>query len=301
MEVQGCYSQKTEERCKLMFSKTLCWIVTTLNLVKGILMLFVAYGNSERPLLNIGDAIESFLIEEDRYTRGMGLRSQAIQRKSGWWNANLQKFDTTRRRKFVAGSLCRPQVIMSLIYFNYNALYTSISLITEWDRFGKEQKGLRTSSPSQGHQRQTYFLQLPFRYSLPLTVFSGGLHWLISQSIFLVFIEVYDSAGNKDDDDTITSCGWSPVGVICVIVAGTIMVGLLVMSGFRRLRYGGIPVAGSCSAAISAACHPAPNEEPKLWIKALRWGVVSEPDSELPHCSFSSRKIDAPSEGKMYR
>ncbi|KXH31914.1 hypothetical protein CSIM01_02466 [Colletotrichum simmondsii] len=107
MEVQGCYSQKTEEHCKLMFSKTLCWIVTTLNLVKGILMLFVAYGNSERPLLNIGDAIESFLIEEDRHTRGMGLRSKAIQRKSGWWNANLQNFDTTRRRKFVAGSLCR--------------------------------------------------------------------------------------------------------------------------------------------------------------------------------------------------
>lgn len=195
-----------------------------------------------------------------------------------------------------------PQVIMSMIYFSYNAIFTSLSLITEWDRLGTELKGLRVSSHCQGDQRQTYFLQLPYRYSLPLTIFSGGLHWLISQSIFLVNIEMWPPFTTSSDN--IMSCGWSPIGIICVIVAGTIMVVFLLTSGLRRLRYGGIPVAGSCSAAISAACHPAPNEEPEMWKKPLRWGVVSkassEASSELPHCSFSSRKIDAPIEGKRY-
>lgn len=191
-----------------------------------------------------------------------------------------------------------PQTVMSLIYFNFNALFTSISLITEWDRFGKEQKGLRVSSHRQGDQRQAYFLQLPYRYSLPLTVFSGAMHWLISQSLFLVNIEIWDSHDKKID--SVTSCGWSPIGIICVVVTGTIMAVFLLATGFRRLRYGGIPVAVSCSAAISAACHPAPDEEPEMWTKALRWGVVSEPGSEVPHCSFSSRDIGDPIEGMRY-
>ncbi|KAK1473980.1 hypothetical protein CCUS01_05570 [Colletotrichum cuscutae] len=111
-------------------------------------------------------------------------------------------------------------------------------ILTEWDRLGTELKG---------DQRQTYFLQLPYRYSLPLTIFSGGLRWLISQSIFLVNIEI-----------NIMSCGWSPIGIICVIVAGTIMVVFLLASG----------------AAISAACHPALNEEPEMWTKSLRWAAT---------------------------
>ncbi|KAK1544158.1 hypothetical protein CPAR01_04791 [Colletotrichum paranaense] len=370
--VKGCYSEKTDEHCKLLFSSVLCWTVTALNVIKGLLMLFVAYGNTERPVLTIGDAIVSFLKDGDGHTKAMALSTKSSLRKLGW-SCDPQEFHSTRRRKFAAGSLLRwmttialwflailvctslliiglraneyqvgdsdikkyglgkahgdtildigtlsyqsetlitnvlvantPQVIMSMIYFSYNAIFTSLSLITEWDRLGTELKGLRVSSHCQGDQRQTYFLQLPYRYSLPLTIFSGGLHWLISQSIFLVNIETWPPG--RTSYGNIMSCGWSPIGIICVIVAGTIMVVFLLASGFRRLRYGVIPVAGSCSAAISAACHPALNEEPEMWTKSLRWGVVSkgssEAGSELPHCSFSSRKIGAPIEGERYR
>lgn len=199
-----------------------------------------------------------------------------------------------------------PQVIMSLLYFNYNALFTSISLATEWDRFGREQeRGLRVSSFPQGAQRETYFLQLPYRYSLPLAFFSGGVHWLISQSIFLVYLEAYvTTEGNptsfqRDDSETVTSCGWSPLGVVFVIVAGVIMIAFLLASGWRRLRFGGIPVAGSCSAAISAACHPGTYEK-DAWKMPLRWGVVPEPKVEPRHCSFSSKPVEKPVEGQLY-
>ena len=42
-----------------------------------------------------------------------------------------------------------------------------------------------------GQQRSTYYLQLPYVYSVPLTIASGTLHWLISESIFLVRIDTW--------------------------------------------------------------------------------------------------------------
>lgn len=41
-------------------------------------------------------------------------------------------------------------------------------------------KGLRVTQPH-GYQRSSYFLQLPYRWSLPLIVISGTLHWLLSR------------------------------------------------------------------------------------------------------------------------
>lgn len=212
-----------------------------------------------------------------------------------------------------------PQVVMSLIYVNYNALLTDISLATEWDRFGKERKGLRVSSGPEGYQRQRHFLQLPYRYSLPLAGFSTLLNWLISQSIFFVVIEAYQTEGIKISvtekagtekmkvyDEVIPlysrsmSCGWSPVGIVCVIVAAVVMVGFLIILGCRRLRCGGIPMAASCSAAISAACHPIP-EEPDAWKKEVCWGVTRDPKAAPRNCSFSSEPVESPVKGALYR
>lgn len=208
-----------------------------------------------------------------------------------------------------------PQVIMSLLYFNYNALYTSLSMATEWDRLGGEYKGLRVSSTSRGAQRGTYFLQLPYRYSLPLLVFSGALHWLISQSIFLVNLEMYEpssanilSRGRAADrgptvssmgESNLTTCGWSPFGTVCTVVVALVMIAFLLASGWRRFKNGIMPVAGSCSAAISAACHP-DTDEAEAWEKPLRWGVVAEPCDEPRHCSFSSLPVETPIKGQWY-
>ncbi|KAF6831723.1 hypothetical protein CMUS01_07207 [Colletotrichum musicola] len=371
------YSQRTEEHCKLLFSRSLCWLITSLNLLKCVLMLFVAFGTDEElPLLTLGDAAASFMEEEDMFTENMYLASKSQAGTKNWDKIALP-YEAKSRRKFAAASRIRwitcvslcllallvclglliyglspqfgevdtnfgiakyglgdihiettmtntgnfgkaakkllfnvvlantPQVIMSLLYFNFNALFTNISLATEWDRFGgKQGKGLRVSTSPQGAQRETYFLQLPYRYSIPLAAISGGVHWLISQSIFLVYLEEYSSSTGdptKFEPSTggVTSCGWSPLGVILVLVAGVLMIGFLLASGWRRLRFGGIPVAGSCSAAISATCHPGTYEK-DAWKMPLRWGVVSEPKVEPRHCSFSSKPVEKPLEGQLY-
>ncbi|KAF6796528.1 hypothetical protein CSOJ01_13126 [Colletotrichum sojae] len=106
-----------------------------------------------------------------------------------------------------------PQMVLSLIYFTYNTQCTSISIITEWDRFSNEAKSLRVSTTPEGTQRDTYFLQLPYRYSLPILIFSGGLHWLISQTFFLVNLEVYAPSDNATSMERVMHEG-SGVGVI---------------------------------------------------------------------------------------
>jgi hypothetical protein len=190
-----------------------------------------------------------------------------------------------------------PQPFLSFLYLTYNTLLTSMFLSQEWDRFGKQRKPLRVSSRPIGLQRTTRFLQLPFRYAIPLLSLSGLLHWLVSQSIFLVNIEAYDYFGNHTPDGDIVSLGYSPAtilgGIILVFSWMLFSIGL----GFCRFKTS-IPVAGSCSAAISAACHLS-EEFLHAAKKPLQWGVVSEQNG-VGHCSFSSGHVEQPKPGKLY-
>ena len=83
------------------------------------------------------------------------------------------------------------QLVLSVLYFGYNALFTCMAQAIEWSDFAFRRKGLRVSSSPKGYRRSTYFLQLPYRYAVPLIALSGVLHWLVSQSIFLIDVELY--------------------------------------------------------------------------------------------------------------
>ncbi len=82
-----------------------------------------------------------------------------------------------------------PQALLSFLYLTYNALFTCMLLAEEWSGFAHQRKSLRVSCPV-GKQRSTYWLQPPNIYSLPLLVMSAMLHWLVSQSLFLVRVAV---------------------------------------------------------------------------------------------------------------
>jgi hypothetical protein len=201
-----------------------------------------------------------------------------------------------------------PQVVFSIIYFSYNGLFTTMSLAAEWSRFALRRKGLRLSRHRKGAARTTYFLQLPYRVALPLVTVSGLLHWVISQSIFLVYVEQYwpttDYLGTthgSDSESDIISCGWSPPAVLTAMLIGATMVLFAIGWGSRRLA-SGMPVVGSCSVAIAAACHPmVAEQEQKMSEKPLQWGVVLEPEGDMPgHCSFSAEEVSYPVDGKVY-
>lgn len=184
-----------------------------------------------------------------------------------------------------------PQTIVSFLYLTYNALFTCMLVAKEWSQFAHKRKTLRVSDPVKG-QRSTYWLQLPFTYSIPLLIMSSLLHWLVSQTLFFVRIEVVGST------EVITSCGYSPIAIITVIPIGVILVLVVFLMGFRRYEKG-IPLAGSSSAAISAACHP-PEEDVDARFLPVMWGDVKTEDSAVGHCCFTSFAVSTPVEGNMY-
>ena len=81
-----------------------------------------------------------------------------------------------------------PQILLSVSYFAYNALYTRIQVEKEWNSYSTNYKPLRVTNPK-GEQLSTYRLQLPYHYSIPLAAVSILLHWLVSNTIYVFLIE----------------------------------------------------------------------------------------------------------------
>ena len=79
-----------------------------------------------------------------------------------------------------------PQLILSIAYFTYNGLFTSMLAGLEWSQMAWQKKGLRVSQNPQGEQRSSYFLQLPYRYAIPLLGFSAVMHWLVSRGALIL-------------------------------------------------------------------------------------------------------------------
>lgn len=68
-----------------------------------------------------------------------------------------------------------PQLIFSCLYLLYNGILTSMCLAHEYSNYSIRRKSLRVTSPH-GDQRSTYWLNLPYIYSIPLLAISALLH-----------------------------------------------------------------------------------------------------------------------------
>ena len=194
-----------------------------------------------------------------------------------------------------------PQVLLSFLFVTYNGLFTCMLLGHEWSGYGHVRKPLRVTSPT-GSQRSTYRLQLPYKYGIPLLVLSGTLHWLVSQSIFLARILWYSngillSGFIPRTQAEISNLGYSCIAIITVISLGGIIVLIGILHGFRRYNPG-LPLAGSCSAAISAACHR-PIDDVDAQFKPVMWGAV-ESSNPIGHCCFTSFEVTKPVKGQVY-
>jgi hypothetical protein len=190
-----------------------------------------------------------------------------------------------------------PQVCLSLLYFSINRICTSMCFAMEWNRFTFYQKGLRVTHPT-GKQRSTHFLQLPLRWAIPLTVMSGTLHWLLSQSLFLVRQEVRTRDGDLYPGST-CACGYSVLSLVAFTLALTILL-LVVLYLLLRGIDVQLPPARHCSLVISAACHP-PADEVDAHLEEVKWGVTELPTEDtVGHCTFTSREVTSVQFGALY-
>jgi hypothetical protein len=182
-----------------------------------------------------------------------------------------------------------PQVMVSFLYLFFNNILTRQLVSDEWVRFLRKdgKKPLRVSSP-EGMQRSTYFLSLPLKYSVPLTALSILLHWLISQSLFLVQacaftpgrdsvrLPVYDWAAR----------GFSMLGSILSIGLGIALVLGLILNSLVR-HYKNIPAGFQLMAfksnAIAAMCQrPGADSDARLFPISI--GAIADPDSLVNAC-----------------
>lgn len=196
-----------------------------------------------------------------------------------------------------------PQIICSFLYFMYNGLVTAMLSATEWSRYYLHKRGLRVSDP-RGQQRSTYWLSLPYRYSLPLIGMSIMLHWLISQGLFLARVGVveYDASGTmsanssystSQEQNITTQAAYSCLPILLTILLATMMLLSLAILGWRKL-HGCMPVVGSCSLAISAACHR-PKDDPDAAYLPVNWGEIPHEDPRRScHCCFTSQDVVEP-------
>jgi hypothetical protein len=185
-----------------------------------------------------------------------------------------------------------PQLLVSFCYFTENLVCTSMAGSEEWQHFATSRKSLRVTKPT-GKQRSTYFLQLPHRWSLPLTGIGGALHWLVSQAFFLIRVD------NVDGGDSTSACGVSLLSLLVLIFVFWGLLFTICAVGHRMLPIKA-PLVASCSLAISAACHPT-HDEFNVHLAKVQWGVIdNEVVHGFGHCSLSSRPVTESEEGKTY-
>ncbi|KUJ14616.1 uncharacterized protein LY89DRAFT_720111 [Mollisia scopiformis] len=216
-----------------------------------------------------------------------------------------------------------PQALFSLLFLSYNSLFTFMYAADEWHRFAHEKKTLRVSSPI-GDQRSTYWLQMPYKAAFPLVAIAFVFHWLISESLYFSRIAIYDLDGKYVPENDISTIGYSFKPLVLVLCLGILVVcGFGIISGFVRFK-AGLPLAGGCSAVISAACHGAAQGDcGDDVLRPLKWCVVCGADSlqeagnktqhthwreefwnsrDLPgHCAFSSAELAMPTPGHFYK
>ena len=189
-----------------------------------------------------------------------------------------------------------PQLLISYVYISLNTLFTCMLAGREWMEFAAHRKPLRVTSPV-GQQKSTYWLQLPYHYSLPLLALSSVLSWLASQSLFVVKVAIRDERQLLPPRSTISTCGFSPGAIAFTMIVGGVITFATIANGLRRYP-AGMPLSATCSGAISAACHP-PAGDIDAAVLPVQWGVVSTQDG-VGHCSFSSQLVAPPIPGQRY-
>ncbi|KAE8330823.1 hypothetical protein BDV39DRAFT_190405 [Aspergillus sergii] len=308
-----CLVEEPTPHCKLQYSLYLVVIVIAFNIVKAIDLCYVAFSSKEAPdQFSRGMCLLSMesVRQPTKYSRTMTFdtnprrwRSAMSRRRwslgitcysitlgacgillalgltlsfdsTGIWSVGLGQIST---QTLISSGGYTISLIFSMLYFACNGLITTMALAHEWSQCAIQRKGLRVSAEPMGSQRSTYFLSLPYRYAMPFIISSTLVHWLISESLFLVMIEAYTVSMERDPTNYIITCGYSAVAIVATISVGAVALGALIGLSFKRFK-SEMPITRSCSLAIAASCHantnPTDLSREDESVLPLQWGEV---------------------------
>lgn len=101
------------------------------------------------------------------------------------------------------------------------------------------------------------------------------------------------------DNGIITASGYGPLAIILAIIYATLMLVALGVVCFLRLKLG-MSLAGNNSFAMSAVCHPPPDDKDAT-PRPLMWGAAKHRRGNVPgHCCFTSFEVERPKIEGLY-
>ncbi|KAG9229348.1 hypothetical protein BJ875DRAFT_500010 [Amylocarpus encephaloides] len=239
--------------------------------------------------------------------------------------SQLGKWSVLRKVAFANS----PQLAVSTAYYFWNSHLTAMIAAREYDvyaapvkkdgsigqeiqqrqkqekRFKKAQEkkqGLRVTNPiKMTKQRSTHLLTLPIKYWIVNTPLWSGLHYLASQTVFFARVDILDH-WLETTEWSISQVGYSILGLILFFSISLVILCYAFGVSIQKMP-NRMPLAATCSAALSAACHPRDAGE-NHHEKEVHWGVEVvkgwEGYEEYERCTFTSGSANYPEEDTSY-
>ena len=125
VEISGCMSEVTSERCTVRFSLGIMIVVIGCNLVKACCMVMAVVRSREPTLVTLGDAVDSFLKTPDQTTIGICFadrryigrdwRPQRRARPRQWKQKEVQRWWTSvsKKRWIICNCFCSITIIFA--------------------------------------------------------------------------------------------------------------------------------------------------------------------------------------------
>jgi len=254
--------------------------------------------------------------------RGLGLGNPSGLFLFGVWNGGLQTDESTpidntlsssrTLRNIVASNA--PQLALAFAYYLWNTQAIVMITAREYNLFATStnepdqtvfqtpKHSLRMTYARKGtEQRNSHYFAIPLRYWIPMTALWTLMQWLASQTIFFARLDLL-SHWLKPTEFSISQVGYSLLGMICFVAVSLVVFLFGAVLSCKNIS-NRMPLAATCSAAISAACHPK-SPDLKHFEKKIHWGVErrenTSPPDELERCTFTSLEARYPTCDQRY-
>ncbi|RAQ74509.1 hypothetical protein COH21_003727 [Aspergillus flavus] len=110
------------------------------------------------------------------------------------------------------------QLLVTVGYYFYNSVLTSMLASAEYSSYGTDRKPLRVTWPVKGsQQRSTYWLSVPYKYGIPVMILFMVIHWFVSQALYYVLLIPYSLDDQPLYGEKFSSLGAS---VLPMFIAG---------------------------------------------------------------------------------
>jgi len=162
-------------------------------------------------------------------------------------------------------SLGTIHLAISVIYLFYNHLWSRMVVASELNELVKTPASLRVTLPTQGAQN-TYYLAVKPHYTAILLIALTTSHFLTTQAFNVVAIYTHDVLGHYSHQRI--TYGISTSSALLALALGFVMLCVLAFAMERKLD-ASMPVVGSCSMAISAACS---GGDVVMGLRKVRYG-----------------------------